>query len=121
MSTIENRNGWDLHMSAPADADQTVLLLPGGMCTAAFFDDLVKEPRLSGASIRFVAATVPGFGATRPLGDPTMENVVSAAAKLATDLGCNAVVGHSVGANIALEMAATGEFSGVVGLLEPSF
>jgi pimeloyl-ACP methyl ester carboxylesterase len=121
MSTIENRDGWDLHVSAPADADQTVLLLPGGMCTAAFFDDLLKEPKLSGASIRFVATTVPGFGGTRPLGDPTMENVVSAAAKLATDLGCNAVVGHSVGANIALEMAATGEFSGVVGLLEPSF
>lgn len=121
MSTAETRHGWDLHTSGPADANQTVLLLPGGMCTAAFFGDLVKEPKLSGASICFVAATVPGFGDTKPLDDPTMENVVSAAARLASDLGCKAVVGHSVGANIALEMAATGEFSGAVGLLEPAF
>ena len=50
MSTMESHDGWDLHTSGPVGADHTVLLLPGGMCTAAFFDDLVKEPELSRAS-----------------------------------------------------------------------
>ena len=121
MSTKESHDGWDLHTSGPAGADHTVLLLPGGLCTAAFFDDLVQEPTLSGASIRFVAATVPGFGDTQPLEDPTIENAVRLAGRLASDFGCDAVVGHSVGANLALEMAAAGEFSGAVGLLEPAF
>jgi pimeloyl-ACP methyl ester carboxylesterase len=121
MSTGETRDGWDLHIFGPAEADHTVLLLPGAMCTAAFFDDLVKEPKLSAASIRFVAATVPGFGDTRPLEDPTMENATRLAGRLASDLGCDAVVGHSVGGNLALEMVATGEFSGPVALLEPAF
>ena len=121
MRAIDSRDGWDLHTSGPVDADHTVLLLPGGMCTAAFFDDLVKEKRLREAPIRFVAATVPGFGDTRPLEDPTMEKIARLAGELASDLGCDVVVGHSVGANIALEMVAAGEFSGAVGLLEPAF
>jgi pimeloyl-ACP methyl ester carboxylesterase len=120
-ATAERHDGWDLYTSGPAGADHTVLLIPGGMCTAAFFDDLVKEPKLRGASIRLVATTVPGFGDTQPLQDPTMENVVRAAGKLASDLGCDAVVGHSFGGNVALEMAAAGEFSGAVALLEPAF
>jgi pimeloyl-ACP methyl ester carboxylesterase len=121
MSTHESHEGWDLHTSGPAGADHTVLLLPGGMCTAAFFDDIVKEPALSGASIRCVAATVPGFGGTTPLENPTMENLARLAGKLAADVGCDAVVGHSMGANIALEMVAAREFSGPVALLEPAF
>jgi len=91
------------------------------MCTAAFFDDLVKEPQLARASIRFVAATLPGFGKTQPLEEPTMERAVRFFSELASDIGCDAVVGHSVGANIALEMVATAKFSGPVALLEPSF
>lgn len=121
MSTSENHDGWDLHTSGPAGADHTVLLVPGGMCTAAFFDDLMKEPKLSGASIRLVAATVPGFGGTQPLEKPTMENAVKRVGELASDLGCDAVVGHSLGGNLALEMVAAGEFSGPVALLEPAF
>jgi pimeloyl-ACP methyl ester carboxylesterase len=76
---------------------------------------------LSTASIRLVAATLPGFGDTEPPEDPTMEKTVRLAGKLASDLGCDAVVGHSFGGNLALEMAAAGEFSGAVGLLEPAF
>jgi pimeloyl-ACP methyl ester carboxylesterase len=121
MSANKNHDGWDLHETGPVDADHTVLLLPGGMCTAAFFDDVVRDPKLSGASIRLVATTVPGFGGTQALEDPTMEHVARAAGRLASDLGCDAVVGHSVGANIALEMVAAGEFSGPVALLEPAF
>ena len=121
MSSNESHDGWDLHTSGPVGADHRVLLLPGGMCTAAFFDDLVKEPELSRASIRCVAATLPGFGDTRALEDPTMHNAVGLVGKLASDLGCDAVVGHSIGGNLALEMVATGEFSGPVALLEPAF
>ena len=121
ISTNENQDGWDLHTSGPADADHTVLLIPGGICTAAFFDDLVKEPALNQVSIRFVAVTLPGFGDTQPLEEPTMDNAVKLLSNLASDMGCDVVVGHSIGANLALEMAATGGFSGPVALLEPAF
>ena len=50
-----------------------------------------------------------------------MESYSKLAGKLASDLGCDAVVGHSLGANIAIEMASAGEFSGPLVLLSPSF
>ena len=121
MSTSEIRAGADLHRSGPDSADHTVLLIPGGLCTAAFFDALVKEQELTKASIRFVAVTLPGFGPTRPIVEPTMEAAVRFFSEVASEYGCDAVVGHSVGANIALEMVATGQFSGPVALLEPAF
>ena len=111
----------DVHTSGPTDADHTVLLIPGGMCTAAFYDEFVKEPALSGASIRFVSATLPGFGTARPPVEPTMQAAVEYYGRLASEHGCDAVVGHSVGANLALEMTATGAIAGPVVLLEPSF
>jgi hypothetical protein len=62
----KDRDGWDLRESGPADADHTVLLLPGGLCTAVFFDDLIAEPKLSEGPIRLVAATPQGTGARHP-------------------------------------------------------
>jgi pimeloyl-ACP methyl ester carboxylesterase len=121
MGLERHHDGWELRESGSADADRTVLLLPGGLCTARFYDDLVAEPTLSGASIRFVATTLPGYGGTPPPDDFSMENYARLASKLAGDLGCDAVVGHSVGANVAIEMAATGGFSGPLVLLSPSF
>ena len=50
-----------------------------------------------------------------------MENYARLAGTLARDIGCDAVVGHSLGANVAIEMVATGEFSGPVVLISPSF
>ena len=114
-------HGWNLSESGPADAAHTVLLLPGALCTAAFCEDLMAESRLRDASIRLVATTVPGFGGTAPPGDLTMENYARLGGKLAADLGGDLVVGHSLGANIAIEMAATGAFSGPLVLLSPSF
>jgi pimeloyl-ACP methyl ester carboxylesterase len=111
--------GWVLHESGPAGAEHTVLLLPGALATAAFYDDLLAEPSMS--SIRFVATTVPGFGGTAPPLDMSMESYSKVAGELASDLGCGAVVGHSLGANIAIEMASAGEFSGPLVLLAPSF
>jgi pimeloyl-ACP methyl ester carboxylesterase len=113
--------GWVLHESGPASADHTVLLLPGALCTAAFYDDLLAEPSMKRAPIRFVATTVPGFGGTAAPEDLSMESYSKLAGQLASDLGCDAVVGHSLGANIAVEMASAGEFSGPLVLLSPSF
>ena len=122
MSTSSREQlGWVLHESGPESADHTVLLLPGALATAAFYDDLVAEARMSELSIRFVATTLPGFGGTPPPEDVSMENYARLAGTLATDLGCDAVVGHSLGANVAMEMVAAGEFSGPVVLLSPSF
>ena len=120
-ATSPEHLGWVLHESGPESAAHTVLLLPGALCTAVFYDDLLAEPKLRDASIRFVATTIQGFGGTPAPADLGMENYARLAGKLAADLGCDAVVGHSLGANVALEMVGAGEFSGPVVLLAPSF
>lgn len=111
--------GWSLRESGREGSDHTVLLLPGALATAAFYDDLLAEPKLG--SIRFVATTLPGFGGTSAPEDVSLENYARLAGTLARDLGCDAVVGHSLGGNIAIEMVAAGEFSGPVVLISPSF
>jgi pimeloyl-ACP methyl ester carboxylesterase len=113
--------GWVLHESGPENAAHSVLLLPGALCSAAFYDDLLAEPSISGAPIRFVATTLPGFGGTAPPDDLSMEGYAKRASRLAGDLGCDVVVGHSLGANVAIEMASGKEFSGPLVLLSPSF
>lgn len=118
-TTTRDHAGWRLRESGPAKAEQTVLMLPGGLCSGEFYEDVMAEPAL--ASLHLVAATVPGFGRTQPPDDLSMENYAAMGGKLAADLGCDVVVGHSYGANIALEMAAAGTFSGPVVLLSPSF
>jgi pimeloyl-ACP methyl ester carboxylesterase len=121
MSDTSNpRTDWQWVEVGPPDPRHTVLLLPGGLCTSAFFEDLMSGGALEAASVRMVAVTLPGFGGTKPLGDPSFEGWVDACADLAADLGCDAVVGHSVGANVALEMAASHRFDGPVLLLAPS-
>jgi pimeloyl-ACP methyl ester carboxylesterase len=114
------RLGWLLYESGPDVAEHTVLLLPGALASAAFYDDLIAEPSLRRASVRFAATTLPGFGGTEALDDVSIENYARVAGSLAADLGCEAVVGHSLGANIALEMVASGAFKGPVVLLSPS-
>ena len=108
--------GWDI-VSGPDDAEHTVLLLPGGWCTAVFYEELMAEPDL--ARIRLVAITLPGNGGTAAPQDD--ENYARMTAELAADLSCDVVVGHSIGANVALEMAGSGAFSGPVVLLAPAF
>ena len=110
-----------VHEFGPEGADHTVLLLPGALCTASFYDDLLAEPSISGAPIRFVATTLPGFGGTTPPDDLSMEGYAKFASRLAADLGCDVVVGHSLGANVAIEIASAGQFSGSLVLLSPSF
>ncbi|MFF3447877.1 alpha/beta fold hydrolase [Streptomyces sp. NPDC002667] len=120
-STPETFDAWDIKESGPSDADTRVLLLPGGMCSTAFYDDLMAAPALATAPVRLVAATLPGHAGTTPPHDLSMENYAALAGALAAERGCTVVVGHSMGANVALEMAAGGHFAGPIVLLSPTF
>ena len=111
-TTAREHLGWMIRESGREDSDRTVFLIPGALASAIFCDDLVAEPMLVNASIRFVATTVPGFGHTSAPADVSVEEYARQVGALARDLRCDAVVGHSFGANVALEMAAAGEFSG---------
>jgi pimeloyl-ACP methyl ester carboxylesterase len=75
----------------------------------------MAQPEL--APVRLVAATLPGHGGTPPPDDFSIENLARLAAELAADVNCDVVVGFSMGATVALEMAASGGFSGPVVLL----
>jgi pimeloyl-ACP methyl ester carboxylesterase len=110
---------WDCRESGPGDAAQSVLLLPGGMCTAVQYEELMAEPALAG--VRMVAVTVPGMGGTPAPEDLSIDNLARLTSQYAADLDCDVVVGFSMGANIALEMAGSGAFSGPLVLLAPCF
>jgi len=111
--------GWDRRETGPGDAEHAALLLPGGMCTAVQYEELMAEPAL--ADVRMIAVTVPGMGGTPAPEDLSIENLARMAAQCAADLGCDVVVGFSMGATIALEMAGSGAFCGPLVLLAPSF
>jgi len=110
---------WDRRECGPVHAEHSALLLPGGMCTAVQYEELMAEPAL--ARVRMIAVTLPGMGGAPAPPDPSIENIARMAAECAVDLGCGVVVGHSYGANVALEMAASGAFAGPLVLLAPSF
>jgi len=63
--TTAERLGWIVRDDGPADADHAVLLLPGALATPAFYDDLLAEPTIGSASIRFVAGI--GFFTTNDM------------------------------------------------------
>ena len=110
---------WERRESGPPDADLTVLCLPGGMCTARSYAELMAEPALAG--VHLVAVTLPGHGGTPPPQDLSVEHYAALTAGLADEIGCDAVVGFSMGANVAIEMVGCGAFEGPVVLLAPSF
>jgi len=116
-------NGKVLRAGGADDPRYRVLCLPGGLCTAVFYDDLLAAPALAAGGVRAFATTLPGFGGVPfPAGfDASPEAHATYAGALARELGCDAVVGHSFGANVALEMAAGGHFDGPVILLAPTF
>ena len=90
-------------------------LLPGGLNRARSYQELTERPALAG--VRLVAATLPGHCGTPPADDFGIGTAAHLAATLATDRRCDAVVGFSIGATVALEMALSGSFSGPVVLL----
>lgn len=96
-------------------------MIPGGMCTTEFYADVMAEPVMAQAGLGMVAVTLPGFGGTPPPEDLTMENYARLMGEFAAEAGCDVLVGHSLGANVAIEMVAAGVFSGPVVLLSPTF
>jgi pimeloyl-ACP methyl ester carboxylesterase len=101
---------WELREAGPADAQHTVLLLPGGMCSAGSFAELMAEPAL--AELRLIAVTLPGHAGAPPPDDYSIENYAQLTSELATKVGADVVVGFSMGASVALEMFVSGAFAG---------
>ncbi|MER7751403.1 alpha/beta hydrolase [Kitasatospora sp. NPDC097643] len=112
---------WDVREAGPADAGHRVMLIPGGMCTTVWYEDVMAEPALVSSGVGMTAVTVPGFGRTAVPEDVTIDNYARLMAGFATERGCDVLVGHSLGANIALEAAAAGLFDGPLVLLSPTF
>ncbi|MEV1066398.1 alpha/beta hydrolase [Streptomyces sp. NPDC050263] len=110
---------WDVRRAGATDASHRVLMIPGALCTTEFYADVMAEPALAGLGM--VAATQPGFGRTEAPVNVSMESYAHLMADFAAEARCDAVVGHSLGANVALEMAALGLFKGPLVLLSPTF
>jgi pimeloyl-ACP methyl ester carboxylesterase len=106
---------WELREAGPVDAEHTVLLLPGGMCSAGSYAEVMAEPALAGT--RLVAATLPGQAGAPPPDDYSVENYARLTGELATKVGADVVVGFSMGACVAVEMVASGGFTGPAVLL----
>jgi pimeloyl-ACP methyl ester carboxylesterase len=109
---------WETIESGPAAGAWTVLLLPGGMCSARSYAEVMAEPSLAG--YRLVAATLPGHCGTAPPDDFRTEHYAQITAELAREIGADVVVGFSMGAMVAYEMAVSGLFTGPLVLLGAS-
>jgi pimeloyl-ACP methyl ester carboxylesterase len=97
------------------------LLLPGGFCTALSYIDLVDEPAIAKAGITTIAANPPGFAANNPpegFAYSTTE-YAQLVEQLAVSENLDLLVGHSLSANILIEVAARGKYTGPVVLLGP--
>lgn len=108
---------------APADLPERrrALLLPGGFCTALFYVDLVDQPALAAAGVATYAANPPGFRDNAPpdgFGHSTGE-YAELVEQLADDQKLDVLVGHSLSANILIEVAARGNYAGPIVLLGP--
>jgi pimeloyl-ACP methyl ester carboxylesterase len=106
---------WEIVESGPGDAQHTVLLLPGGMCSASSYAEVMAEPAL--AQTRMLAVTMPGHAGAPPPEDYSVENYARITAELAKSSGVDVVVGFSMGAAVAYEMVVSGAFAGPVVLL----
>jgi pimeloyl-ACP methyl ester carboxylesterase len=106
---------WEIVESGPADARHTVLLLPGGMCSARSYAEVMAEPSLDG--VRLVAATMPGHAGAPPPDDFSAEHYAQITAELAKSKGVDVIAGFSMGAQVAFNMVVSGAFAGPVVLL----
>ena len=109
---------WEIVESGPAGAEQTVLLPPGGMCSARSYAEVMAEPAL--ARTRLLAVTMPGHAGAPPPEDFSAESYARITAELAKSAEVDLVVGFSMGAWVAYEMVVSGAFAGPVVLLGPS-
>ena len=112
---VAMREAWERLIVGPLDADQSVLLLPGGANAARSFDLVMEEPALSG--VRLVATTLPGMAGAPVSAEVSIPAVARRAGELARENACDVVVGFSYGATIALDMVLSGHFQGPVVLL----
>jgi pimeloyl-ACP methyl ester carboxylesterase len=106
---------WEIAESGPAGAAKTVLLLPGGMCSARSYTEVMAQQSLAG--VRLVAATMPGQAGTSRPSDFSVEHYARITAELADRVNADVVVGFSMGAVVATEMVLAGSFTGPVVLL----
>jgi pimeloyl-ACP methyl ester carboxylesterase len=106
---------WEIVESGPKDAQKTVLLLPGGMCSARSYAELMAEPSL--ADVRLVAVTEPGQAGAPAPSEYSIEHYARITAELAKREGADLVVGFSMGATIAYEMVVSSAFTGPIVLL----
>ncbi len=109
------RESWELVIAGPADADRSVLLLPGGANAARSFNLVMADPALSG--VRLVATTLPGMAGALVSEDVSIPALSRRAGELAEEHGCDVVVGFSHGATVALDMVLSGHFHGPLVLL----
>jgi pimeloyl-ACP methyl ester carboxylesterase len=106
---------WELYETGPRDAEHTILLLPGGLCSARSYLEVMTQPALR--DLRLIAATLPGHCGTTPPKDVTVPSYARLTGELIKDRGCDVVVGYSIGASVAFELVASGAFTGPVVLL----
>jgi pimeloyl-ACP methyl ester carboxylesterase len=106
---------WDVIESGPADAEKTVLLLPGGMCSARSWAEVMAEPKLQ--DTRLLAVTMPGHAGAPAPEKWTNEHYGQLTAELVQREHVDVVVGFSMGAVVAYEMVVSGAFTGPVVLL----
>lgn len=106
---------WELVESGPTGAGPTVLLLPGGMCSARSYAEVMAEPALAGA--RLIAVTMPGHAGAPAPQDFSVEEYARITAEFAKRAEVDVVVGFSMGATVAYEMVVSGAFVGPVVLL----
>jgi pimeloyl-ACP methyl ester carboxylesterase len=106
---------WEIVESGPVGAEQTVLLLPGGMCSARSYAEVMAEPAL--ARTRMLAVTMPGHAGAPPPKDFSTEGYARITAELAKSAGVDVIAGFSMGAMVAYEMVVAGAFAGPVVLL----
>jgi pimeloyl-ACP methyl ester carboxylesterase len=78
-----------------------ILLWPGLGATAAYFAPIAEF--LPG---RVIAIDPPGFGGSSPVEPDTRDAYVDVARQIIESTGCRAMIGHSLGAYVALDVAA---------------
>lgn len=109
------REAWERLVTGPADAERSVLLLPGGANAARSYDLVMAEEALAG--VRCIATTLPGMAGAPLTGDVSIPGMAQTAAELAKEQQCGLVVGFSHGSNVALEMLLSGQFQGPLVLM----
>lgn len=99
-----------------------MLLLPGLMGCDVVFAQLLAEPALAAAGIDAIAGNPPGFKGL-PVArdfDFSIESYGALVEELAAAEGLDVLVGHSYFANVLIEVAARGTYTGKIILISPS-